>query len=103
LAVKVPENLKYFIKNGLIDSDDGFEYATELRRILNSDDCQANLSLKEIEKIREFADEVKKIGEFNTYTKDRIKEIENDIFGSKCLKGFLGMDDNKTTKPVWPF
>jgi hypothetical protein len=99
----LPENLKYFLKNGVADCEDGFEYSSELNRILNSDDCQQNLQPREIDKLRDFSYEVKKIGEFNNYTKDRIKDIEKDIFGNQGILGFLGVEDQKNNKPVWPF
>jgi len=98
----IPEKLSNFIKNGIKDVDDGYEYGSELNRILNSDDCQRSLTPKEIDKIREFADEVKKLGEITYYTEQRIKDIENEIFGSSGLAGFLGISKEKP-KPFWPF
>ena len=59
----IPEKLVNFFKNALKDVEDGYEYASELNRILNSDDCQGALSGKEIESLRDFADKVKKVGE----------------------------------------
>ncbi|TYQ15373.1 UNVERIFIED_CONTAM: hypothetical protein Cloal_1820 [Acetivibrio alkalicellulosi] len=103
MAKRIPDKLKYFLKNGLEDFDDGYEYASELSRILNSDDCQQNLTSKEIESIRDFADDIKKIGEFNYYSKDRVKEIETDRFGKSGIIGFLGGTLEDNSKPVWPF
>lgn len=104
MAQTVPENLKYFLKNGLEDSDDGFEYASELNRILNSDECQLNLSPKEIQALKDFADDVKKVGEFNYYSKDKVRNIEIDSFGNGGILGYLG--DNSAgseSKIIWPF
>lgn len=101
MAREIPENLRYFLKNALKDVEDGYEYASELNRILNSDSCQTALSSKEINALKEYADDTKKIGEMNYYTQERIKEIEREHFGSKGIPGFLGIDT--TPKPVWPF
>lgn len=100
---EVPEKLLYFIKNALKDMDDGFEYASELRRILNSEDCQRTLSAKEIEAMRDYAEEVKKVGEINHYTEEKIREIEREHFGSRGILGYLGIDSGPVNKPVWPF
>jgi len=101
MARVIPEKLLYFIKNGLKDVDDGYEYASELNRILNSDDCQASLSAREIDIIRDFADKVRKVGEINHYTEERVREIEVEHFGARGLLGFLGASTE--SKPQWPF
>ncbi len=103
MSREIPENLKYFIKNALKDSDDGYEYASELCRILNSDDCQLVLSGKEIEALREYAEEVKKVGEINHYTEDKIREIESSHFGTRGITGYLSADHGSPQKPLWPF
>lgn len=100
---EVPEKLLYFMKNALKDLDDGYEYASELRRILNSEDCQGALSGKELEALREYAEEVKKVGEINHYTVEKIKEIECDHFGSRGILGYLGLESGTICKPTWPF
>jgi hypothetical protein len=102
---ELPENLKYFLKNALKDSDDGYEYASELCRILNSDDCQLCLTSKEIESLRDFADEVKRdVGEINRYTEEKIQEIETRHFGKRGILGYLeGQQGGPDNKPVWPF
>ncbi|MGI6778306.1 MAG: hypothetical protein ACOX7R_09935 [Acetivibrionales bacterium] len=99
---QIPESLKYFLKNALKDMDDGYEYSSELKRILNSEGCQSALTSKEMQRLRDYADDVKKVGEINYYTEERIREIERDYFGSNGIEGFLGL---KTTpsKPRWPF
>lgn len=97
----IPDKLLYFLKNGLEDVDDGYEYSSELNRILNSDDCQTQLTQKEIEFLREYGEKVKKVGEINHYSKERIKDIEADIFGSRGILGFLGASSQ--AKPLWPF
>jgi len=101
MARSIPENLVYFLKNGIKDVDDGYEYASELNRILNSDSCQKDLCGKEIDILREFAERVKKIGEINYYSEERIKEIEKELFGSKGILVYLGAAD--VSKPQWPF
>lgn len=98
----IPEKLMYFLKNGIKDSEDGYEYASELSRILNSDDCQRSLSSREIEIIRDFADKVRKVGEMDYYSEERIKEIETEHFGSRGILGFLGVNGEQA-KPQWPF
>lgn len=99
----IPGKLETFLKTALDDVDDGFEYTSELRRILNSDECQAALSPKEIDALREYADEVKKIGEINYYSKERILEIEREHFGTRGISGYLKADHGNPGKPVWPF
>lgn len=106
MASEIPEKLIYFLKNAEKDVDDGYEYGSELNRILNSDDCQLKLSGKEIEQLRDYADKVKKIGEINYYTLEKIKEIEREMFGGKGILGYLGNANSivsKPDKPVWPF
>jgi len=100
---EIPDNLMYFIKNALKDVDDGFEYASELNRVLNSDDCQITLTAKEIDALREYAVEVRKVGEINHYTVEKIKELENEHFGTRGMLGYLSVDHGKAQKPVWPF
>ncbi len=103
MSREIPNNLSSFLKTALDDVDDGFEYASELNRILNSDDCQAALSPKEIDALREYAQEVKKVGEINHYTTERILEIEKEHFGTRGIPGYLKADHGKPEKPVWPF
>lgn len=98
---KIPEKLVYFLKNALNDVEDGFEYSSELNRILNSDDCQIALKSKEIEVIKDYAEKVKKIGEINHYSEERVKEIEHEVFGQRGILGFLGVTPSQ--KPQWPF
>jgi hypothetical protein len=97
----IPEKLLSFLRNGIKDVDDGFEYASELNRILNSDECQAIFKSKEIETMRDFADKVKKVGEINHYTEERVKEIEIEHFGSRGIIGFLGSSNFPESK--WSF
>lgn len=97
----LPENLMYFLKNGIKDVEDGYEYASELNRILNSHDCQTSLSSREIEFLRDYADKVKKVGEIDYYSEERIKEIEREHFGNRGVLGFLGVTNEP--KPQWPF
>jgi predicted house-cleaning noncanonical NTP pyrophosphatase (MazG superfamily) len=102
----IPEKLVNFFKNALKDVDDGYEYASELNRILRSDECQKVFTEKELEILREFADKVKKVGEITCYTEERIKEIEAEHFGKRGVLGYLGApheDKSKKTKPQWPF
>ena len=101
MAREIPQKLILFLKNGLNDVDDGYEYASELNRIINSDDCQRVLSSKEIDMLKDYTDTVKKQGEITYYTQERIKEIERDIFGSKGILGYLGVIAEQ--KPQWPF
>jgi predicted house-cleaning noncanonical NTP pyrophosphatase (MazG superfamily) len=102
MAKEIPEKFKYFLKNAVSDCEDGYEYASELNRILNSDECQTNFTSKEIEALRDFADQVKKMGEFNSYSADKIRDIEIDMFGNQRILGYLGISSEET-KPVWPF
>ncbi|MDP4093605.1 MAG: hypothetical protein Q8920_09620 [Bacillota bacterium] len=97
----LPQNLMYFIKNGIKDVEDGYEYSSELNRILNSHDCQTSLTSREIEVLRDYAEKVKKIGETNYYAEERIKEIEREVFGTRGILGFLGVAAE--SKPQWPF
>ena len=97
----LPENLMYFLKNSIKDAEDGYEYASELNRILNSHDCQTSLSSKEIESLRDYSDEVKKVGEMDYYSQERIKSIEAEHFGSRGILGFLGVTNEP--KLQWPF
>ncbi|MCX7747255.1 MAG: hypothetical protein N2645_10245 [Clostridia bacterium] len=101
MAEIIPDKLLNFLKNGIKDVEDGYEYSSELNRILNSDDCQTALSSKEIEVLRDFADKVKKVGEITYYTEERVKNIESEIFGKRGVLGFLGV--KVETKPQWPF
>lgn len=103
MSREIPDKLVYFIKTALQDMDDGFEYSSELNRILNSDDCQRSLTEKEIEALRDYAEEVKKVGEINHYTEERIKELENEHFGSRGIMGYLNADHSTPQKPLWLF
>lgn len=103
MSREIPNKLMYFLKTALEDVDDGYEYASELNRILNSDDCQTVLSPKEIDALREYAEEVKKVGEINQYTTERILEIEKEHFGTRGIPGYLKADHGSPGKPVWPF
>lgn len=103
MARELPEKLLYFLKNAFKDVDDGYEYASELRRILNSDDCQRTLSGRELEALRDFAEDVKKVGELNYYTEEKVKELEQEHFGSRGILGYLGVEPGAPQKPVWPF
>jgi hypothetical protein len=100
---EIPDKLIYFLKTALDDMDDGYEYSSELNRILNSDDCQKTLSGKEIDALREYSEEVKKVGEINNYTKANIKEIEGEHFGSRGILGYLSTDHGAPQKTIWPF
>jgi len=99
----IPNKLLSFLKTALDDVDDGYEYASELNRILNSDDCQAVLSPKEIDALREYAEDVRKVGEINFYSRERISEIEREHFGTRGILGYLKADHGEPGKPVWPF
>lgn len=103
MSREVPQKLVSFLKTALEDVDDGYEYASELNRILNSDDCQAALSPKEIDALREYAENVKKVGEINHYTKEQILEIEREHFGTRGIPGYLKVDHGNPEKPIWPF
>ena len=97
----IPQKLLIFLKTAAKDMEDGYEYASELNRILNSDDCQTTLSGKEIEILRDFADKIKKVGEINHYTEEKIAEIETEVFGTRGVLGYLGVSNQP--KPRWPF
>ena len=103
MAKSIPENLSYFLKNAIKDVDDGYEYASELNRILNSDTCQEKLSSKEVSALRDYADDVRKVGEINKYTEEKVLEIEKEHFGTRGILGFLGVDHGPAGKPQWPF
>lgn len=103
MSREIPYKLLSFLKTALDDVDDGYEYASELRRILNSDECQTVLSPKEIDALREYADEVKQVGEINNYSRERILEIEREHFGTRGIPGYLKSDHGEPGKPVWPF
>jgi predicted house-cleaning noncanonical NTP pyrophosphatase (MazG superfamily) len=103
MAKEIPNALLNFLKTALDDVDDGYEYASELNRILNSDECQTSLSPKEIEALRDYADDVRKVGEINFYTRERIAEIKRDHFGTRGIPGYLKANHGKPEKPVWPF
>ena len=99
---EIPEKLKYFLKTAIKDVDDGYEYGSELNRILNSDECQTALSGKQIESLRDFADKVKKVGEINYYSEQKIKDLERELFGEHGILGYLG-EAVAPSKPLWPF
>lgn len=99
---EIPEKLKHFLKTAIKDVDDGYEYASELHRILNSDECQTTLSGKEIDSLREYAEAVKKVGEINYYSEQKIKDLEMEFFGEHGILGYLG-EVIVSKKPVWPF
>lgn len=101
MASEIPQKLVYFLKNAIKDVEDGYEYANELTRILNSDDCKLSLSSKEMEVLRDFADKVRKVGEINHYSEERIKDIEIELFGRRGVLGFLSA--NNLPKTQWPF
>ncbi len=103
MSREIPNKLLSFLKTALEDVDDGYEYASELNRILNSDDCQTVLSPKEIDALREYAEEVKKVGEITHYTTERILEIEKEHFGIRGILGYLKADHGAPEKPIWPF
>jgi len=103
MSREIPNKLLSFLKTAFDDLDDGYEYASELNRILNSEDCQTVLSPKEIDALRDYAEEVKKVGEINYYTKERILEIEKEHFGTRGIIGYLKADHGAPEKPVWPF
>lgn len=100
---EIPGKLLYFIKTALQEVEDGYEYASELNRILNADDCQRVLTDKELEAFRDYAGEVKKVGEINHYTEERIKELEIEHFGTRGMLGYLNADHGAPHKPSWPF
>lgn len=101
MAREIPQKLLSFLNTGIKDVDDGYEYASELNRILNSDVCQTNLNPKEIEILRDYADKVRKIGEFSYYSEEKVKDIEREHFGTRGVLGFLGFCN--TSKPSCPF
>lgn len=101
MAKFIPEKLVVFFKNEVRDLDDGYEYASELNRLLNSHDCQEALSSKEIETLRNFAEEVKKVGEINHYSEERIKQIETAYFGTRGVLGYL--NPAREMIPTYPF
>jgi len=98
---EIPEKLLYFLNNATKDLEDGYEYASELNRILNSDECQRALTGREIEFLRDFAYKVRSVGEIDHYTEERIKAIEQEVFGERGIKGFLGIESRP--KLQWPF
>ncbi len=100
---EIPQKLLYFLKNAVKDVDDGYEYASELNRILNSDECQHSLTGKEIERLRDYADKVKNLGEINYYVEEKIKDVEREFFGDRGILGFLGLAAATESKPQWPF
>jgi hypothetical protein len=94
----IPKNLEYFLKNALEDMDDGYEYASELNRILNSDTCQLLLKPFEIDKLRLYSDKIKHFGELNFYTEKRIRETESEFFGVNGILGFLNISAENKSK-----
>lgn len=89
MAKYIPEKLVIFFENTSRTLDDGFEYSSELHRLLSTSDCQDALSSNEIEALRHFAEEVKKVGEINLYTSQRVHNIEKEIFGQRGVLGYL--------------
>lgn len=100
---ELPDILLSFLKDGIKDMEDGYEYASEFNRILNSDDCQRILTGRELDALRDYADEVRKVGEINHYTQEKIKEIEREHFGSRGIKGYLHLEEATEQTFVWPF
>ena len=80
---EIPYNLRNFLKNAARDVDDGYEYASELNRILNSDNCQKSFSSREIEAPRDFTDAVRKSVHLSTCRGGRLLTM----LGLKKLKG----------------
>lgn len=104
MSREIPEKLLIFLKTALKDIEDGYEYASELNRILNSDDCQHTLSSKEIEALRDYADDIRKeIGEIDYYSEEKVKEIEWEHFGERGILAYLGIKNHTEPKPKWPF
>jgi hypothetical protein len=99
---EIPQKLIIFLKDALKDVDDGFEYSSELYRLLRSDECQINLKEREIDTLREFADKVKNIGEIDCYSEEKIKDIECEVFGNRGILGYLGVE-TLDPKSKWPF
>lgn len=89
MATFIPQKLDVFFKNACLDLDDGYEYSTELNRLLCSSECQEALSFNELDALRHFAEEVNKIGEINHYSEERIKQLEIEIFGQRGVLGYL--------------
>lgn len=100
---EIPEKLRDFLENALKDVEDGYEYSSELNHILSSHECQSSMSVKEIDALRDYADDVRDVGEINSYTVERIAEIERERFGSRGIIGYLNSDHGAPSKPVWPF
>jgi hypothetical protein len=98
----IPEKLLYFLKNALHDVDDGYEYSSELHRILNSDDCQRALKTIEIETLRVYAEKAKEIGEIDYYAEERLRAVELEVFGKRGIRGYLDAP-HEASKAVWPF
>ncbi len=99
---EIPQKLIIFLKTALKDVDDGYEYFSELNRILRSDDCQMVLKDREVETLREYADKVKNVGEIDCYSEERIRDIECEVFGNRGVLGYLGVETNEI-KSKWPF
>ena len=103
MSRNIPENLIYFLKNGIQCFDNTNEFSNELHRILSQDDCQKSLNSREIEVLRDFAEKVKKIEDIDYYTEEKIKNVELELFGTRGVLGFLKVKENVIIKPVWPF
>ena len=103
MSREVPAKLLSFLKTGVQDVEDGYEYASELNRILHSDECRHALTDKEIELLRDYADKVSRLGEITYHTEERIKDAEREFFGDRGILGFLGIKQAPQPKPVWPF
>lgn len=96
MAREIPEKLLDFLTNGVKQIFDGYEYSSELNRILNHLECKESLNDREIEVLRDFAEKVKKIDDYDYYFDKRLKGIEEEFFGVRGILGFLGIKINST-------
>lgn len=100
----VPERLVDFFMNGIKDVDDSCEYSSQLNRLLSRTECRNSLNEREIELLRNYAEKVMKIGELDCYSIEKIQDIEQEIFGTRGVLGFLGVSaQHCLVKPTWPF
>lgn len=103
MAKFIPNNLICLLKNGCSKVEDCCEFSSELHRILSQEECQQALNNREIEVLREFANKINREDDIGYYTKDKIKRIELELFGTRGALGFLRFKKRANPETAWSF
>jgi predicted house-cleaning noncanonical NTP pyrophosphatase (MazG superfamily) len=103
MAKYIPERLIHLLKNGSNSIDTCYEFSSELHKVLSQRECRNALNHKEMEVLRDFAEKVKKANDIDYYSKDKIRDIEKELFGTRGVIGFLKSNKNLGKEQIWPF